>query len=510
MTKLIPFQTRFRQELPEVIGNLDYNIFRDQLERISEIIELGDLDSEIMMYLIEEAEQSKAREAKKSGQAAKAMSKKEILHIQMIAKKALRCTVGRGVTQESHRVFSAHLADSVLLQSFCLLDHWGGPVNVPSKSTLQRYEQMVPERVIRQIIKQLNKKASEWQEADDRQALGLKEAISLDDYYADLTVLRTNIHFPVDWVLLIDAVRTLSKAILWIRKSGLKNRMQAPSEFIKTMNRYAMQMTHTRRRKDSKKEQKRLLRLMKTMTIKIKKHAERHRDLLEANRQLAGLKAGDVKQTLLRIENVLTRLPQAIEQAHERIIGERKVKSQDKLLSLYEPETQVIVRGKAGAEVEFGNTLFLGEQRDGLILDWKLYEDKAPSDSAALIESLNRIKKVDGYQPKQATGDRGLFSKMNTKTLAQRGIQNNLCPRNITQMQERLQNEDFVRHQLRRGQTEGRISIMKNCFLGTPFRNKGFVSRERGLAWRVLSHNLWVLARLPRAKTEHVPLPLAA
>jgi len=238
-------------------------------------------------------------------------------------------------------------------------------------------------------------------------------------------------------------------------------------------------------------------------------HANKHKDLLESNWEKTGLKAGHVKQTLNRIDRVLILLPQAVKQAHERIIGERKVKSQDKLLSFHEPDTKVIVRGKAGAEVEFGNTLFLGEQQDGLIMDWKLYKDKAPSDSTSLIQSLDRLKNdYDGFQPKQATGDRGLFSKNNTKILAKRNIENNLCPRNGVQMQKHLQDEDFARHQLRRGQTEGRIGILKNCFLGTPFRNKGFSSRERGLAWRILVHNLWVLARLPRVGVEKKDIPI--
>jgi hypothetical protein len=54
-------------------------------------------------------------------------------------------------------------------------------------------------------------------------------------------------------------------------------------------------------------------------------------------------------------------LPKVIEQAHERIIGGRQVKNKDKILSAHEPDIDVIVRGKAGAQVEFGNELFLAE-----------------------------------------------------------------------------------------------------------------------------------------------------
>ena len=56
--------------------------------------------------------------------------------------------------------------------------------------------------------------------------------------------------------------------------------------------------------------------------------------------------------------------------------------------------------------------------------------------------------------------------------------------------------ERFVQLQRRRRQTEGRIGIFKNGFLGRPLRAKGFAHREMAVNWQVLTHNLWVLARL--------------
>ncbi len=54
----------------------------------------------------------------------------------------------------------------------------------------------------------------------------------------------------------------------------------------------------------------------------------------------------------------------------------------EKILSLYEDDMQVLVRGKAGAEAEFGNTLVPGEAPSGLIVAWKLYQEPAPADAA--------------------------------------------------------------------------------------------------------------------------------
>ena len=83
-----------------------------------------------------------------------------------------------------------------------------------------------------------------------------------------------------------------------------------------------------------------------------------------------------------RIDGVLALLPQAEKQAHERIIGERQVANGEKVVSLYETDTQIIVRGKAGAEVEFCNILRLVETPQGLIVELNLFKHSACAYSA--------------------------------------------------------------------------------------------------------------------------------
>jgi hypothetical protein len=64
-----------------------------------------------------------------------------------------------------------------------------------------------------------------------------------------------NIHFPVDWVLLKDVALTLLKALQLIRKEGLRHRMPYEAEkFIRQMNRLCIEMTHSRRKKRSRKD----------------------------------------------------------------------------------------------------------------------------------------------------------------------------------------------------------------------------------------------------------------
>jgi len=77
----------------------------------------------------------------------------------------------------------------------------------------------------------------------------------------------------------------------------------------------------------------------------------------------------------------------------------------DKSHSLYDEHVNVIVRHKAGAEVEFGNTLLLTEQEDGLIVDWEFFRDPAPADARLLKQSQERLK--EGLEIDVHLGRRG-------------------------------------------------------------------------------------------------------
>jgi hypothetical protein len=116
------------------------------------------------------------------------------------------------------------------------------------------------------------------------------------------------------------------------------------------MNRLSMDMSQQARRAGNKKGRKRVLRQMKKLVGVVRNHARRHRRLLDTQWEQTDWSRAQAQRILRRIDGVLERLPRAQKQAHERIIGGRQVSNADKILSLYEPEVRVIVRGKAGAE----------------------------------------------------------------------------------------------------------------------------------------------------------------
>ena len=146
-------------------------------------------------------------------------------------------------------------------------------------------------------------------------------------------------------------------------------------------------MTHSPRKKDAKRIGKAVLREMKKLSKIIAKHAGRHKQLLEKSWRETDLTEGDMRQIVSRIEGVLEKLPAAIKQAHERIIGERQVENEERILSLYEDHAAVYVRGEAGAEVGFGSPLLLGECASGVIVDWELVSGDPQADAKMLKRS---------------------------------------------------------------------------------------------------------------------------
>ena len=241
--------------------------------------------------------------------------------------------------------------------------------------------------------------------------------------------------------------------------------------------------------------------MMKKLLKKVRNHGQKYVELLSNNWESTELSEKCAKRIIERMNNILEKLPKAVDQAHERIIGERQVKNEDKILSFYDESANVIVRGKPEAKVEFGNTLVIGEISNGLIIDWKLYKDTACSDAIILPESLDRLEKeYNGYKPKNLATDRGCDSAKNRKDLARRGITNFMCPKSPRELENQVKNKDFIYHQKRRSQTEARIGIFKNNFLGNPLKNKDFGYKEQNISWSILAHNLWLIARLPKVE----------
>lgn len=472
---------------------MDFRDYRDRLVTIDRLLVEGGVEARFLS--LARAEHAAAW-ADASAAQLQRFARQSVL--------ALRCNVARVLLGLSFRDCAVRAAESSLLQWFLRIGEVDR-VRVPAKSSLERFSKWVSEETMTQVHLQLVTQAVTPASAGTAQPLGLTEAVDASEVFLDSTCRKANIHFPVDWVLLRDGTRTLMKATVRIRRAGLKQRMpQEPLEFLRDMNQLALAMSANARRPDARRQRKRTLRQMKALERKVMRHAQAHRDLLAQHWTETALSEKQAHAILRQIEGVLAQLPAAIAQAHERIIGERPVPNAAKIRSLYEAEVEVLKRGKAGANVEFGNKLWLAETRAGLIVDFALLA-QAPADSALVLPSVRRMRARMQLDVQQVWGDRGLFSQHNEKELARLDLQSGLCPRAPAELQKRLEENDGYRAGLkRRGGTEARIAIFKHAFAGSPCRAKGLGARQLAVSWAVLAHNLWVLARLKLAQGQPV------
>ena len=481
-TIVVPFGMSQPKALPVIEGNLDYRELRYQLLFIDELLCSSGLETR----LIEQDLRSW------QGKHVSASQKAQQNH-QIHSRRALRCNIARILLQEDYRGFATRLADSPLLQFFVGIIEVD---RVPSKSTLQRYALFWKESQVRDVIHQVLN-----QGVQAPQQLGLSEPLDLEVALMDTTCVPANIHYPVDWVLLRDSTRSLMKSVQLIREQGLLHRMEEPQVFITRINKLCIQMTHAWNKADSQRQRKQTLRKMDRLVGTVSKHARRYRDMLDEHWQQTQWTQPQAQQVLDRMDQVLEQLPKARKQARQRILEGHLAANDEKILSLYESQTHVIVRNKAGAPVEFGNTLLLAENPVGLIIDWEFFGVSAPADSSLLARSVGRMEKAYGQGPKAVVADRGFDSYVNQVGMSSEGIYNAVCPRSSRQLKERNRSWKFKKLQRRRAQTEGRVGIFKNVFLGQRMRSKGFEHRELTVTWTVLVHNLWVLARLAKKES---------
>ena len=156
-----------------------------------------------------------------------------------------------------------------------------------------------------------------------------------------------------------------------------------------------------------------------------------------------------------------------------------------------------MVRGKSGAEVEFGNQLMIGENRDGLIVFYELYEE-VKSDSKLYIEAVEKTEETVGSTLELICGDRGYSDIKNQAQIVESrpDLKDHTCPKSVDLLQKALAAPEFRRSQKRRCQSEGRIAILKHVYQRGKTLSKGIDSQGLELSWVMLTHNLRKLAQM--------------
>jgi IS5 family transposase len=358
-----------------------------------------------------------------------------------------------------------HLEDSLSYRRFC---RFGIAETPPKRSTLQ------------QNIKRV--KASTW-EAINRLLVKEAERIGVEDgqtVRVDSTVVESHIHHPNDSSLLYDVVcelvRLMKRSRVLVSTTWTNHRRVAKCRSFAIANAKSM-----------------------------KARVPLYRELMDATQRTLGY-ARQVRRALLRgrcerrrrladrIESALLLGENVLDQARRRVLDGESVPATDKVVSIYEPHTDVIVKG--GREVQYGHKVFLTVGKSGLVLDL-VVEAGNPIDSSRVVPMLQRHRDLYGRVPEQASFDAGFSTKDNLAQVRALGVRDASFARRSGVDVLSVVRSTWVYKRLQRFRAgiEGIISFLKRSF---GFDRCTWRSERSFHAYAhaaVLSANLLMLAR---------------
>jgi transposase, IS5 family len=204
------------------------------------------------------------------------------------------------------------------------------------------------------------------------------------------------------------------------------------------------------------------------------------------------------------LQHYLPLVRQVTDQTTRRVLEQQQVAAAQKIVSLFEPHTSIIQRGKRPPhETEFGRKLWYSEVDGGIISEYRILVGNPPDDQA-WVSSLKHHQKVFGHPPQLATGDRGVYSVENERVARAMGVKQVALPQPgaKTKRRQRYEKQKWFKAALRfRIGIEGRISGLKRARHLNRCLNRGTDGLERWVGWRIITNNLVVIAtRLTRRR----------
>ena len=208
----------------------------------------------------------------------------------------------------------------------------------------------------------------------------------------------------------------------------------------------------------------------------------------------AGIKRGNrklLRKTRHQLEEMIPRVQQVMRQARQRVMH-GNTRPEGKLVSVFEPETEVIRKGKAKKPNEFGKLVKIQEAENQLITHYQVLE-KRPADSTLLIASLQQHVMQFGRAPEAVAADPGFFSAVNEATAQKMGVQRVSIPAHGSPGKRRRETQKkrwFKKLQKWRTGCEGRISILKRRHGLQRSRYKGLGGMKRWVGLAVIADNV--------------------
>jgi len=374
----------------------------------------------------------------------------------------------------SYEQLAFHLADSKAYRFFCSIGFTDKPL---TSSVLQRDIKKIRPETLEQINVLILGKAKD-------------EAIEKGrSVRSDCTVVETNIHHPTDSSLLNDCVRVLARIMADAKE-------HFPLDFT-----FADHRRRAKRRAlailNAKNQQKRLrpYKDLLHVTSRTVAYAEEAVQAFE----LAMQKSGVVMMVEgIGIANELSHYVElakkVIDQTQRRVLNGECVPAPDKVVSIFEPHTDIIIKDRR--DTLYGHKIVLTGGDSGLFTDMVVL-DGNPADSTLPVDMVQRQKQIYGRVPLKAAFDGGFASKANLQQIKELGA------RDVTFQKKRgltiaeMAKSTWVYKRMCdfRAGIEGMISFLKRCFGLRRCNWQGYES-FKSYAWAsVLTANLLLMAR---------------
>ena len=314
----------------------------------------------------------------------------------------------------------------------------------------------------------------------------------------DTTAVETNIHHPTDSSLLADSLRVMTRYLQRIVKGCQESEIQIVNHARAAKHRVLEIARAARIFTQAGQEQlKQSYAKLIGLTQGLRAQAAAVLLALKDSQLVARPEAfSKVLRAEASLKYYLPLVEKVIIQSEARIF-QADTHHPDKILSLFEPHSVVIRKGKAHKPNEFGRLVRIDEVEKGLVSNYFV----APGnlcDKQQWVPALQAHVERFGQAPQLAAADRGFWNGANEKAAAQLGVKQvvlpgrgRLSPTRALRQKQRW----FRRGQSWRAGIEARLSTLKHRFAMRRAFYKGEIGFERYVGWCIIAHNLVAMSR---------------
>jgi IS5 family transposase len=379
-----------------------------------------------------------------------------------------RCLLLKQQLNVSYEKLAFHLSDSMSYRTFARL-----PNNLsPGKSALQSTIRRIEPKTLEQIHQLL---CTDWLKSGN---------ISLEKLRIDSTVVKSNIAPPSDSQLLNDGIRVLSRYLAKSREdTGVKIRFTDQRKKTKSLT-FAIFNAKSAIKEALYPELLKLVRLV----------------LKQVDRALIQIKnvpllTESQKKWVNHIEHYRDLTLKIMGQTERRIINKENVPSSEKIVSLFEPHSDIIIKGFR--DIQYGHKINLSTEKSGFVTYLSI-EDGNPSDKSLFLPVLNAHQDMFSCLPQSTVADGGYASKVNVTLGREMGIQRVVFHKRvgISLHAMGVKTKTFERLRNFRAGIEGNISELKRAFGLSKAKWKGHDGFKAFVWSSVITYNLLHLARI--------------